>query len=51
LFATVMLASTRHGDTYSIERFRRLLAESGYASPAEPATPHLTTQFLLAERR
>jgi C-methyltransferase len=50
LFATIMLASTRSGDTYSTERFRRLLQASGYRATEEPVTPSITTQFLFAER-
>ncbi|MGK3965198.1 methyltransferase [Sorangium sp. So ce118] len=50
LFATTMLVSTRHGDTYTKERFGRLLQAAGYGAPVESALRRMPTRFLFAER-
>ncbi|XYH93743.1 methyltransferase [Sorangium sp. So ce1128] len=50
MFATTMLASTRHGDTYTKDRFAALLEASGYGAPVESAMRRMPTRFLFAER-
>jgi 2-polyprenyl-3-methyl-5-hydroxy-6-metoxy-1,4-benzoquinol methylase len=50
LFATTMLMSTRHGDTYTVERYARLLEGAGYGAIQERTLPRIPTRFLFAER-
>jgi C-methyltransferase len=50
LFATTMLMSTRHGDTYTVERYARLLEGAGFGAPQERTLPRMPTRFLFAER-
>lgn len=50
LFATMMLGWTRHGEAYDIERFRRLLATAGFATPEVHRAAPMPTRFLIADR-
>jgi C-methyltransferase len=51
LFAALMLAWTREGSTYTFSEYSRLLQKAGFTAPVLHAPPHLTSQFLVAERR
>jgi C-methyltransferase len=51
LFAAVMLAWTREGNTYSYSEYKKLFTRTGFTEPVLHAPPHLTTQFLVGERR
>lgn len=50
LFATTMLASTRHGESYERERYLRLLEQAGFGPIEERQVGRMPTRFLLATR-
>lgn len=49
-FAATMLVSSQHGDTYTKQRFDRLLQAAGYGISQERQLPRMPTRFLFAER-
>ncbi|MBI2921871.1 MAG: class I SAM-dependent methyltransferase [Planctomycetes bacterium] len=51
LFAALMLAWTREGNTYTYSEYTKLFAKGGFLAPVMHAPPHLTTQFLVGERK
>ncbi|KAF0240779.1 MAG: hypothetical protein FD180_4777 [Planctomycetota bacterium] len=51
MFAAVMLAWTREGRTYSFSEYSRMFTKTGFAAPVLHAPPHLTSQFLVGERK
>lgn len=51
MFAAVMLAWTREGRTYSFREFSRMFTRTGFVAPVLHAPPHLTSQFLVGERK
>ncbi len=51
MFAAVMLAWTREGRTYPFSEYQRMFTRTGFVAPVLHAPPHLTSQFLVGERK
>ncbi|MCE9581595.1 MAG: methyltransferase domain-containing protein [Planctomycetes bacterium] len=51
MFAAVMLAWTREGQTYTFHEYTQFFNSGGFIPPVLHAPPQLTSQFLVAERK
>ncbi|NUN49910.1 MAG: methyltransferase domain-containing protein [Candidatus Brocadiae bacterium] len=51
MFAALMLAWTREGNTYTFSEYKRMFGRAGFLPPVLHAPPRMATQFLVAEIR